>query len=464
MSEVTRPRVLVVDDDRGLLEALVQALQEMEYEALGESDPARGLSQVEEWQPDAAIFDLKMPGLDGLDLLGQVLQLQPDLPVLLLTGFGTIETAVQAVRRGAYDYLGKPFDLEKIDLTLRKALDHRAQRRRFHQLAEATGRQGEFEGIVGESAVIRRVVEAVAVVAATDSTVLVTGESGTGKELVARAVHTSGVRKNKPFVTVDCAAIPDALLESELFGHARGAFTGAHRDRAGYFEAAADGTIFLDEIGELPLQLQKKLLRILQEKTFTRVGESRSRSTEARIVAATNRDLDTEVKAGSFREDLYYRLKVIEIPIPPLRERSQDIPLLLNHYLARLNRKLNRNVQGVTAAVMGRFQHYPWPGNIRELVHLLEQIMTFHQPRTLDVAHLPRHWLVAEGDSTPPQESYAALKEQVLDAAGLAYFQALMNHYHGNISRVAEHAGLNRRHLHRLLQKLELDPARYRNP
>lgn len=462
MTLIARPRILVVDDDRGLLEALVQALEEMGYQALGECDPALSLAQVESWQPDAAIFDLKMPGFDGLELLRRTLQLQSDLPVLLLTGFGSIETAVQAVRDGAYDYLGKPFDLEKIDLTLRKALDHRGQRRRYHQLAEVTGRRGEFEGIVGESAAIRRVVEAVAAVADTDSTVLVTGESGTGKELVARAVHASGARKNKPLVTVDCAAIPDSLLESELFGHVRGAFTGAHRDRAGYFEAAVDGTIFLDEIGEMPLHLQKKLLRILQEKTFTRVGESRSRITEARIVAATNRDLDQEVRAGTFREDLYYRLKVIEIPVPPLRERSQDIPLLVQSYLGRLNRKLNRNVQRVTPEAMSLFQHYSWPGNIRELVHLLEQVMTFHQLQILDVSHLPRH-LRVEASPLLPKGSYADLKELVLDEAGLGYFQQLMNHYHGNITRVAEHAGLNRRHLHRLLQKLNLDPSRYRS-
>ncbi len=461
MTTALRPRILVVDDDRALLEALVQALESMGYEVLGEFDPLQGLARIGDWDPDAAIFDLKMPGMDGLELLRRVLELQLELPVLILTAHGTIETAVRAVREGAYDFLEKPFDLTKIELTLHKALDYRGQKRRYRFLAETTARKGEFEGIVGESAAIRKVIDAVTAVAETDSTVLITGESGTGKELIARAVHVSGARKEKPFVTVDCASIPDSLLESELFGHVKGAFTGAYRERAGYFEAAADGTVFLDEIGEIPQVLQKKLLRILQEKTFTRVGESRPRATEARIVAATNRNLKKWVEEGGFREDLFYRLKVVEIQVPPLRERSEDVPLLVRHYLDRLNRKLNRKVQGVTPEAMAILQHYSWPGNIRELVHFLEQIMTFHDLRVLDLSHLPEY-LMAVADLVIPSETYADLKEKVLDDVGLKYFQKLMNYYHGNVSRVAEHAGLNRRHLHRLLQKLELDSSLYR--
>lgn len=462
MNAVLRPRILVVDDDQALLKALVQALEQMGFEALGECEPLQGLKRIDTWDPDAAIFDLKMPGMDGLELLQRALHLQPDLPVLVLTAHGTIETAVQAVRKGAFYFMVKPFDLIKIELTLQKALDHRGQKRRFRLLAEATGRKGEFEGIIGESAAIRKVVESVTAVSATDSTVLVTGESGTGKELVARAVHSSGTRQKKPFVIVDCASVPDSLLESELFGHVKGAFTGAHRERAGYFEAAADGTVFLDEIGEIPMTLQKKLLRVLQEKTFVRVGETRQRSTEARIVTATNRNLEKEVLKGTFREDLFYRLKVIEIQSPPLRERSEDVPLLAQHYLGRLNRKLNRKFQQIAPEAMAILQNYPWPGNIRELVHLLEQIMTFHDTQVLDVAHLP-DYLHTEAEPNLPSGTYGDLKEKLLDEAGLKYFQKLMSYYNGNITRVAEHAGLNRRHLHRLLQKLDLDPSLYRH-
>jgi len=461
MIQAYRPRILVVDDDRGLLEALLQALDQMGYDCQGESHPLAALDLVESYSPDVAIFDLRMPGMDGVELLRRSLQIEPDLPVLLLSAHGTLQTAVQAVREGAYDFLEKPFDLDKIELALKKALDYRGQIRRYHSLAESTARTGEFGGIVGQSTAIRKVLESVAAVAATDSTVLVTGESGTGKELVARAVHLAGARRDKPFVTVDCASIPDSLLESELFGHAKGAFTGAHQDRAGYFEAAADGTVFLDEIGEIPQGLQKKLLRFLQEKTFTRVGESRTRVTEARIVAATNRNLRRWVQEGGFREDLFYRLKVIDIQVPPLRDRAEDVPLLIGHYLERLNRKLNRKVRKISPEAMAALQGYSWPGNIRELVNLLEQIMTFHNPELLDLSHLPDH-LCPEADPILPVETYADLKERLLDEAGLEYFCKLLNHYQGNITRVAEHAGLNRRHLHRLFQKLKLDPARYR--
>lgn len=459
---MTIPRVLVVDDDRGLLEAFTEALVNLGYEALGACDPGKGLELIESWQPDAAVFDLNMPGMDGVELTRRALQIQPDLAVLLLTGYGTIESAVSAVREGAYDYLGKPFDLTKIDLTLRKALEHQGQKRSYRLLAEATGRQGgDYEGIVGEGSAIRKVIDSLTAVADTDSTVLITGESGTGKELVARALHARGSRRSRPLVTVDCASIPDSLLESELFGHVKGAFTGAHRDRAGFFEVASDGTVFLDEIGEMPLSLQKKLLRILQEKSFSRVGESRYRTAEARIVAATNRDLSEEVRKGAFREDLYYRLKVIEIHLPPLRERREDIPLLVRHYIERLNRKLNRQVGGVANEAMALLGEYPWPGNVRELSHLLEQVMTFHRCEILDVEHLPHH-VRSVCVERLPGESYADLKEKTLDEAGSAYFRKLLSHYHGNVTRVAQHAGLNRRHLTRLLQALKLDPSAFR--
>jgi DNA-binding NtrC family response regulator len=462
MTVVPRSRILVVDDDHALREALVKALDSMGYEAVGDGTPEKGLARLRAWEPDAAIFDLKMPGMDGVELTRQALLISPDLPILLLTGFGTIQGAVQAMREGVYDYLTKPFDLTEVDRVLKRALDHFRLRRRYRLLAEATGRASEVEAIIGEGPAVRELLNAISAVANTDSTVLVTGESGTGKELVARAVHGAGSRCQKPFVTVDCAAIPDTLLESELFGHVRGAFTGAHRERAGHFEVASDGTVFLDEIGEVPLQLQKTMLRVLQEKTFSRVGESRSRTTEARIVAATNRSLEREVKEGRFREDLFYRLRVIEIHLPPLRERSGDVPLLVAHYLGRLNRKLNRTVAGVSPEAMKLLRCYSWPGNVRELAHLLEQILTFHNPEFLDVVHLPGYLKAVDVEALP-SGSYADLKEQTLERVGRRYFAALMDHYRGNITRVAEHAGINRRHLHRLLQKWGLDPAASRS-
>ncbi|GAB4265681.1 MAG: sigma-54 dependent transcriptional regulator [Deferrisomatales bacterium] len=461
MTERVAPRVLVVDDDVRLLEALVRALETMGYDAAGEQEPLRGLERVRAWAPDAAIVDLKMPAMDGVELAERALEVQPDLPVIVLTGFGTVRSAVEAMRKGVYDYLTKPFDLDEVDLTLQKAIEHRRLRLENRQLARALGRPAAETGIVGESSAIARVLQRVSAVAGTDSTVLITGESGTGKELVARAIHGAGPRCDRPFVTVDCAAVSETLLPSELFGHVRGAFTGAHRDRAGYFEAAADGTVFLDEVGELDLGLQKKLLRVLEDKTFTRVGESTRRTTRARVVLATNRDLAEEVREGRFREDLYYRLTVVEIRLPPLRERAEDIPLLARHFLERLNRKLNRRVEGVSSEAMGALCAYPWPGNVRELANLLEQVLTFSSPRLLERDHLPSH--VLEHRSPPlSSETYPELKERVLDEAGRAYLRTLLLHYRGKVTLVAKHAGLDRRHIHRLLNKFGMDPRLFR--
>lgn len=458
----TGARILVVDDERPLLTALVTALQSMGYEVVGELKQSDGLSRILSWQPDAAIFDLNMPGMNGVELAVKALEIMPDLSVILLTGFGTIDSAVQAMRAGAYDYLTKPFDLTIVDLTLKKALDHHEQKRRFRLLAEATGRVGEFEGIVGQSPAIKKVLDSVQAVADTVSTVLITGESGTGKEVIAHAVHTAGSRREKPFITVDCATIPDTLIESELFGHAKGSFTGAHKDRAGHVEAAADGTVFLDEIGEIPLGMQKKLLRFLEEKSFVRVGETRRRVAQARIVAATNRDLAREVQAGRFREDLYYRLKVVEICIPPLREREEDIPLLVEWYLTRLNRKLNRKISGISSPALKLLSAYQWPGNVRELVNLLEQVMTFHTSTTLSVEHLPAY---LQSTVTPslPAVPYHTFKEQVLADAGGQYFRSLLIHFQGNVTQVADYAGVNRRHIHRLLLLWGLDSSLYRS-
>ncbi len=352
MSRAPRPRVLVVDDDVRLSEALLRALESMGYEAAGETEPAKGLERVGTWRPDAAVVDLRMPAMDGVTWAEKAMEEDPDLPVLLLTGFGTIRSAVEAVKRGVFDYLAKPFDLDEVDVALRKALRHRELKARNRALSDGLARVEAREGIVGESPALREVLAAVSAVAPTDSTVLLIGESGTGKELVSKAIHAAGPRRDRPFVTVDCAALAGALLESELFGHARGSFTGAHRDRAGYLEVASDGTVFLDEIGELDLALQKKLLRALEERTYARVGETRRRQTEARLVAATNRDLGAEVEAGRFREDLYYRLRVIEIRVPPLRERFEDLPALVAHHMALLNRRLKRSFRGASPAAL----------------------------------------------------------------------------------------------------------------
>jgi DNA-binding NtrC family response regulator len=455
-------RILVVDDERLLLDALVDALEMKGYEVVGENCPEKALELIRSWQPDAAIFDYKMPKMNGVELAKQMLEILPDLPILLLSGYGTIRRAVHAIREGVYDYLAKPFDISEIETILARALDQKHQRQQYLQLAEAVGQVCVHEGIVGRGAAIQGVLKAVNAVADTDSIVSITGETGTGKELIAKAIHAAGGRKEKPFITVDCAAIPENLIESELFGHSKGSFTGAYKDKPGKVEVASDGTIFLDEIGELPLSLQKKFLRLLQEKTFTRVGEARHRDCEARIVTATNRCLASEVENKTFREDLYYRLKVIEIKAPPLSERLEDVPDLVSHYIPLLNKRLNRKVSGISPRVMTLLQSYSWPGNIRELVNTFEQVMTFNDCKVLDIDHFPESMRSIVAPNLPAG-TYSEYKERILEDAGLAYFRALLIHFHGNVTRVSTHAKVDRRHLHRLIQKWGLEVSHYRN-
>jgi len=456
------PRILLVDDDEKLLQALEKALLAMGYEVYAERRAARALGKATEWGPDVAVVDLKMPAMDGLELGQALLERIPGLPIVVLTGYGTIRGAVEALRKGMFDYLTKPFDLDEVDLTLRRAVEQGRLRRQNQGLSQALARSGPWDDLVGRSRAMEEVMRAVEIAASTDSTVLVTGETGTGKELVARALHRRGSRRDEPFVTVDCAGIHGSLLESELFGHIRGAFTGAHRDRPGYFEVAAQGTVFLDEIGELELPLQKKLLRVLESRTFSRVGETRERISRARVVAATNRDLEAEVGAGRFRSDLYYRLGVIQIRIPPLRERPEDVAPLVEHHLPRLARRLGRRTQGITPRALAVLEGYAWPGNVRELVNLLEHALVFHDPPTLDLEHLPPGLRQGDGTPEPSPLTYTEVKSRAVEEATRRYLVGLLQRYRGNVSRVAKHAGLNRRHVHRLLNSLGLDLSAYR--
>ncbi len=464
MSPGDAARILLVDDDERLLQALEKALVSMGYEVCAETRPARAVEKAAEWGPDVAVVDLRMPGMGGLELGKALLERMPGLPIVVLTGYGTIRGAVEALRKGMFDYLTKPFDLDEVDLTLRRAVEQGRLRRQNRGLSEALARAGPWGGLVGRSQAMEEVMRAVEIAASTDSTVLVTGETGTGKELVARALHRRGSRSEEPFVTVDCAGVHGPLLESELFGHTRGAFTGALRDRPGYFEVAARGTVFLDEIGELELPLQKKLLRVLEARTFSRVGETRERLSRARVVAATNRDLEAEVGAGRFRSDLYYRLRVVQIRIPPLRDRTEDVAPLVEHHLPRLARRLGRRTQGITPRALAALEGYAWPGNVRELVNLLEHALVFHDPAVLDLEHLPPG-LHQKGEAIEPSPlTYTEVKSRAVEEATRRYLVGLLRRYRGNVSRVAEHAGLNRRHVHRLLHSLGLDLSDYRRP
>jgi len=379
-------RVLIADDEINIRRVLEAILRRDGYDVVTAANGLEALAGMTRGV-HTVITDLKMPGLDGMGLLRKLSADYPDVPVVMITAHGSVENAVEAVKLGAFDYIEKPFDQEQIRQVVDKALKTHAFSRRDARLEEPVTR-GRFR-LVGESPAIRQVYGVIEKVADTPSTVLITGESGTGKELIARALHENSSRRTGPFIKINCAAIPKTLMESELFGYEKGAFTGAVGAKPGRFELAHGGTLFLDEIGEIPVEMQVKLLRVLQESEFERVGGIKTIKVDVRLVAATNRDLHAEVAAGAFREDLYYRLNVVPIHLPPLRERRQDIPMLVDHFIAKFNDRLKKQVSGIEPEGMDRLVSYHWPGNIRELENVIERTMLFCDGPVIRALDLP---------------------------------------------------------------------------
>ncbi len=368
-------RVLVVDDERKMRRVMQMLFERMGLESWGAESAEEALERVRTERVDLVVTDLRMPGMDGLELLGKLREIDPDVSVIVMTAYGTVETAIEAMKRGAVDYVLKPFDIDALELIVRRALDmRRVQSEHRFLLEQEREREPALVDLVGDAPAMQALYALVRRVAPTRSPVLVTGETGTGKELVAHAIHELGPRSDKLFVPVNCAAIPNELLESELFGHTRGAFTGADRERTGKFELADGGTLFLDEIGDMPYGLQAKLLRVLQEGVVERLGSNRRLAVDVRVVSSTHRDLDAAVRDGRFREDLYYRLNVLHVQVPPLRERREDIPHLAALFLARTARDLGRHAPHLTTAAAAVISAYAWPGNVRELKNVMERV------------------------------------------------------------------------------------------
>ncbi len=382
-------RILVVDDEEALRESLEIVLSADGYTVLTAASGAEALEIVASTPVDAVLCDLRMPGIDGFDLIPQLSRQLPGVPVILMSAHGTDDLAVEAIQRGAYDYLAKPFQPAEIRLTLLKAQERESLRRQKDLLQRDMSRSVGERAIVAASEPMIQLLELLERAAGYKSTVLVTGESGTGKEVIARAIHAQSPRREAPFVGVNCGAIPENLLESELFGHAKGAFTGADRARRGLFAEAHQGTLFLDEIAEIPTALQVKLLRAIQEEEIRPVGESKSQKVDVRIIAATARDLEQEIAAGRFREDLFYRLNVVRLEVPPLRDRAEDIPLLVDHFLGRFREALGKNVRRVSDEALERLVSYPWPGNVRELENLIERAVILTDGDVIEPSHLP---------------------------------------------------------------------------
>jgi DNA-binding NtrC family response regulator len=390
--------ILIVDDEERLLDVLGGMLESLGYDVLQAPSAPDALLQLGRDAVDLVLTDLRMPGMSGRELLAEIRRAHPILPVVVMTAFTTVRDAIQMIKEGAFDYIGKPIELDELETTVVNALKlHDALRDNDRLSRELQGRYS-VEGMVGASPRMQDVLKAVTEVAASRTTVLVTGESGTGKEVVARAIHFNGPRRGKPFVAVNAAAIPEQLLESEFFGHVKGAFTGAVATRAGRFEQANGGTLFLDEIGDMPLALQAKILRVLQERQFEAVGGTQLKSVDVRIVAATNRDLKSMVADGTFREDLYYRLAVFPIAIPPLRERSGDIPILLRRFAEEIGRQVGRRNVRFSSGAEEALMRYRWPGNIRELQNCVERSLISSRGDTIGVEDLPPY--VAEQNTT----------------------------------------------------------------
>jgi len=389
--------ILIIDDNETIRVGLAQIVKKMDHTPLTAASGYEGLELARTREVDFVITDLKMEGLDGVAVLRGVRDLEPDVPTMIITAYGTVETAVEAMKLGAFDFVTKPFSPEVVQLKVTRALELGAARKSRQRLESTCEylveqevlRHGGYDKIVGTADAMQAIYKIIDKVAKTEATVAITGESGTGKELVARALHNASTRKDGPFIAVNCGALADTLLESELFGHERGAFTGAVRRKLGRFELADGGTLFLDEVGDIPAPLQVKLLRVLQEHTFERVGGERTVKVDVRIIAATNRSLQDEVQAGRFRDDLYYRLMMIPITLPPLRERPEDIPLLVEHFIAKHAPRTNPDVKGLRDEALGRLMAYNWPGNVRELENAVAQALVFAESDHIDVAALP---------------------------------------------------------------------------
>src|SRR5574341_85151 len=451
-------RVLVVDDERLIRWSVEQTLGKLGYDVGTAEDGATAVQMVREESPDIILLDLKLPDTDGLQVLRQVKEAHPDIQVVIMTAYADVGTAVEAMRLGAYDYIAKPIDFENLGVTLRNALETRQLRQKVEFLRERHLRPFRFDHIVGTSRSIQDVVALARKVSASGATtVLIQGESGTGKDLLAKAVHYESVRADEPFMEITCTAMPETLLESEMFGHERGAFTDAKVQKKGLLELAHGGTIFLDEIGDMTPALQAKLLRVLEERRFRRVGGTKDISVDIRVVAASNKDLRATVEQGAFRKDLYYRLQVVTITIPPLRERPEDIPLLARHFLGHCSRELKKRVPSLSIQAEQLLVHYDWPGNVRELRNVVERAMILSETGELVPADLPPE--IASRAAAPPSDGprfQLPLGGIVLEEVEREFVRQALELTNGNRTRAARVLGLTRDELRYRVKKFDL--------
>jgi len=450
-------KILVVDDDRGLRTLMKARLEGAGYRVTLAERGEEALAAAQEEVYSAAVLDLKMEEMDGMVLLEKLLLVQPYLPVIILTAYGTIAGAVEATKKGAYDFMTKPFEAKDLLYRLEKALEVGSLRMEVERLRTLVRERYHFDNIIASSEKMQQVLLQVSQIAPTDSTVCLYGESGTGKELIAKVLHLTSTRSRGPFVAINCGAIPEGLLESELFGHTKGAFTGADQPKKGLLQQAERGTLFMDEIAELTPALQVKLLRVFQDHEFYPVGGVQPVKVDTRLVAATNQDLWKAIQEGKFREDLYYRIHVIPVYLPPLRERPEDIPLLAHHFLQHFNGTMNKNVPGFSPDAMHRLMLHRWPGNVRELANVVERAVVLAREGNICAEHLllDREAVSDSGTELPPLTA-------ARDEFERAYLIQVLHSTKGNVSRAAAKAGRYRAEFYKLLRKYELDPATFK--
>jgi len=453
---LSKEKILIIDDEAEMLENCRRILKLSGYDCLLLQESENFAQVLKEESPDLILTDLRMPKKDGMRVLKEAKAIDPDILVLLFTAYGTIKSALEACKLGAFDYIQKPFSAEQLRIAVNRGIKQKrlSDENRYlrSQLKEAYG----FNKIIGKSASLQKVLKRIKKVSKTEANILIRGDSGTGKELTARSIHKNSERRGRPFVPVDCASLPENLLESELFGHEKGAFTDAHVTRPGIFEYANGGTLFLDEIGELNITLQSKLLRVLQERQVRRVGGRKLLNVDVRIISATNRDLKNAIGEGSFREDLFYRINVISIPLPPLKERKDDIPLLANHYLKHFNKSRKNEVKGISVEAMELMERYHWPGNVRELQNVMERAVSLMDSEFIAPEDLPekmRRVDKFDAFKFPADSNFKKAKKDWMDLFEKRYLSDLLKRHNGNISKAALEAQVNRKTIHRLLKR-----------
>lgn len=457
--------ILVIDDEKGMLQYLKKLLIDNDYKVSLASNGQAGLTEVHNQSIDLILVDIKMPKMDGMEFLEKVKKINPKIPVIVMTGYGTIETAIKAMKLGAYDYINKPFEIDEILIAINKALEKKRLEEENLELRKELESSYTFEDIISRNLKMQEIFDIIKNLRESNSIILISGETGTGKELVARAIHNVNTKGDQSFVPIDCGALSASNLESELFGHVKGAFPGAVEDKEGLIEMAAGGTVFLDEIGNLPQEFQVKLLRVLDDGVIKRVGEARSRKIDFRFIAATSKNLEKEVEQGRFKKELYFRLNVVMIELPPLRERKEDISLLLDHFIEKYNRLEKKNLEAVSEDALSIVMNYHWPGNVRELENLIHHAVVVKKTPIIHPKDLPAKLGTIETaerrDEVFRTMNFAQAKKQMLAFFEKRFLTEALQKYYGNVSQVAQAINLDRRNLQRKFKQYNIKPSDY---